>query len=152
MHMQALCASVAAGLFGAFGSVMAKAVVEVFKQGKRVGWGTMVRRQAMWGIMTFACVVAITQVVVYNAALKYYKASVVMPAMLATLTLFGTMLGAVFFEEFRRWSTLALILLPIGVIVAFAGIIMLAIANPTDGPGEKEELEEKKALLGGASL
>ena len=62
------------------------------------------------------------------------------------------MLGAVFFEEFRRWSTLALILLPIGVIVAFAGIIMLAMANPTDGPGEKEELEEKKALLGGASL
>eukprot|EP00946_MAST-07B_sp_MAST-7B-sp1_P002243 g2243.t1 len=153
--VQALCASVAAGLFGAFGSVMAKAVVEVFKQANRMGWGPLVRRQAMWGILAFTSIVAITQVVVYNAALKFYKASVVMPMVLATLTLFGTLLGAVFFEEFRRWSTLALVLLPIGVVVAFVGVIVLAIAGPAGGPGEKDEPdepEEKKALLGGASL
>ena len=153
-NVQALCASIAAGLFGAFGSVMAKAVVEVFKQANRVGWAPLLWRQAMWGILAFTIIVAVSQVFIYNAALKHYNASVVMPMMLATLTLFGTFLGAIFFVEFQRWSTAALVFLPIGVVVASVGVVMLAFTAPVAGAGrggerggETGEKEEKANLL-----
>lgn len=157
-NVRALCASIAAGLFGAFGSVMAKAVVEVFKQANRVGWAPLLGRQAMWGILAFAITVAVSQVFIYNAALKQYDASVVMPMVLATLTLFGTFLGAIFFVEFQRWSTVSLVFLPSGVVVASVGVVMLAFTAPMAEAGgergeETGEKEEKRNLLrSGASL
>ena len=150
-NVQAFCASVVAGLFGAFGSVMAKALVEVFKQANREGWSLIIGRRPMWGILIFSILVAVSQVLVYNAALKYYNASVVMPMVLATLTLFGTVLGAVFFEEFKRWSTVALFLLPVGVLVASVGVILLAATATVSDDKEESLNDEPKDHLDGVT-
>ena len=121
----ALCIGSVAGLFGSFGTVLAKQSVEVFKSSSVDP--SALKRPGSYLIFILALLSGAGQIIAYNEGLKMYSASIVAPIVLTVLTIFGTILGATYFQEYKRFSKITLVTLPVGVLITVAGIILLAL-------------------------
>lgn len=129
--IQCLAASMLCGILGGFGSVFAKTAVEVLKA-LRQDPGTVSAHPWCYGILAIALSLALAQLIAWNSSLKNFEAARVTPIILATLTVVGTSVGVIYFEEYRRFSRATTILLPIGIVVTVFGIIVLTYSADAD--------------------
>ena len=133
----ASAAAILCGTMGGLGTVACKAGVEAVKASIR---GGNVSPQA-WMILVSTATVALLQLATLNYALSKFKASLVVPIILATLTVMGTGLGVIFFEEYKRFSRKVWFTLPLGIIVACAGIVLLTYHTHMNSSKPRREKE-----------
>ena len=149
---QALAISTVAGTLGSIGTVFAKLVVEVIKDEDP----TKFQRPTCWILLVIAVAFGLAQITAYNEALKSFDASIVGPIVLSVLTVGGTSLGAIFFQEYKRFQMITMIMMPIGVLVTVIGVLLLStIASEEyktrelygDGNTCCEDARERETLL-----
>ena len=85
--------------------------MEVIKSSAR---SPIFRHPGTYLILVLAVSFGLLQITAYNKALKDYNAALVAPIVLSTITVVGTILGAVYFQEYERFSELTVVTLPIG--------------------------------------
>ena len=84
-------------------------------------------------IMVSTVIVALLQLGTLNYALSKFRASHVVPIILATLTVTGTTLGATYFEEYKRFTRGSWLMMPSGIAAAVLGIVFLTVtATPSE--------------------
>ena len=133
-NIRALCLAVVCGIFGAYGAISSKMLSEVLKfwqKDKNVAF-----RYEPYLILTVASLMAIMQIIVYNTGLKRFSAAILMPIILATIVVAGTFLGAIFFREYQRFTSLAYVMMPLGVLVTVIGIVLLTMFSDDDSEFE----------------
>ena len=137
-----LSISVISGAFGGKGNCLAKGVLDVtFVSGEWSAFG----RWQMWAFLFATILTCGAQLYYLNKALESLDAKYVIPNLNSVLLLMGTIGGAIYFEEYRRFETYTTILLPMGVVFTLAGILIPAACKPDDP--EPEELGGQQSGL-----
>ena len=85
-----------------------------------------------------AVVCALGQVIWINKGLAAFPAIKFVPAYSASLSLLGSTIGAVYFQEYQKLTGIGMVMWPIGSLVVVGGILILLL-NET--PDEQDDLD-----------
>ncbi|CAK4607863.1 unnamed protein product [Aphanomyces euteiches] len=113
-----------AGTFGAQSVMFAKSTGELIKQSAR---GNNQFDKVLTYVIILALVLTISlQTHCLSLGLKYFDALYIVPVFQCFFIMFSVISGAVYFEEFKNFSTTQWIVFPIGVLITIAGVIVLS--------------------------
>jgi hypothetical protein len=102
--------------------------------GDATAWG----KPEVYLFIIAALVCATGQVIWINKGLAVFPAIKFVPAYSASLSLLGSTIGAVYFQEYEKLTGVGMIMWPVGSLVVVGGILLLLLNDPPDDRGYQD--------------
>ena len=96
--------------------------------GDAKAWG----KPEVYLFIAAAVAFALGQVIWINKGLAIFPAVKFVPAYSASLSLLGSTIGAVYFQEYEKLTRLGMVMWPVGSLVVVGGILLLLLNDPPD--------------------
>jgi hypothetical protein len=126
--MQPVFYAVLCGACGAFTNLFLKGLAELIKDLLAGSLGVFAA-PAFYVFVACTVFFAVSQVVWINKGLAEFEAVKFIPAYSAALSLVGSLVGVVYFEEYKQLTTAGAVLWPVGAVISAFGILILLLNN-----------------------
>ncbi|KAG5358148.1 hypothetical protein CJU89_4651 [Yarrowia sp. B02] len=113
------------GILSAHSLLFAKSGVELLLRAMTSGLGDLQRWQS-WAIVAAFLTLAVTQLMFLNKGLRLCSTSVLYPLVFCVYNIITIVNGLVYFQQLERLSALQIVLVVLGALLVFAGVVALS--------------------------
>ena len=103
-------------------------ICKYYSLGDGEAWGN----PEVYLFIAAAVVCALGQVIWINKGLAIFPAVKFVPAYSASLSLLGSTIGAVYFQEYQKLAGVGMVMWPVGSLVVVGGILILLLNEAPD--------------------
>ncbi|RDW24887.1 hypothetical protein B0I73DRAFT_128754 [Yarrowia lipolytica] len=113
------------GILSAHSLLFAKSGVELLLRAMTSGLGDLQRWQS-WAIVVCFLTLAVTQLMFLNKGLRLCSTSILYPLVFCVYNIITIVNGLVYFQQLERLSSVQIILVILGALLVFAGVVALS--------------------------
>lgn len=113
------------GILSAHSLLFAKSGVELLLRAMTSGLGDLQRWQS-WAIVACFLTLAVTQLMFLNKGLRLCSTSILYPLVFCVYNIITIVNGLVYFQQLERLSSVQIILVILGALLVFAGVVALS--------------------------
>lgn len=113
------------GILSAHSLLFAKSGVELLLRAMTSGLGDLQRWQS-WAIVACFLTLAVTQLMFLNKGLRLCSTSILYPLVFCVYNIITIVNGLVYFQQLERLSSLQIVLVVLGALLVFAGVVALS--------------------------
>lgn len=113
------------GILSAHSLLFAKSGVELLLRAMTSGLGDLQRWQS-WAIVACFLTLAVTQLMFLNKGLRLCSTSVLYPLVFCVYNIITIVNGLVYFQQLERLSSVQIVLVVLGALLVFAGVVALS--------------------------